>query len=110
LRAFLDTVRNEGRSLVAYGAAAKGVTFLNYCGVAPDDIAYVVDRSREKQGRLVPGLHLPIHAPSEIWRTRPDYVLILPWNLRDEIVAQLAGVRSWGCRFVTAMPEVEVLA
>ncbi len=109
LRSFLDTERADGGSIVAYGAAAKGVTFLNYCGVTTREIAYVVDRSTEKQGRLIPGAHLPILAPSEVWKTRPDYVLILPWNLRDEIVTQLADVRSWGCRFVTAVPEVEVL-
>jgi len=84
--------------------------FLNYAEVTAADVAYVVDRSHEKQGRFVPGVHLPIYAPAEVFRTRPDVLLILPWNLRDEIVAQMSDVRSWGGRFVTAVPEVcEVL-
>jgi SAM-dependent methyltransferase len=106
LQEFLTGARATGETVVAYGAAAKGVTFLNYCGVTTEQIAYVVDRSDEKQGRFLPGVHLPIHAPAEVFRTKPDVVLILPWNLRDEIVAQMADVRSWGGRFVIAVPEV----
>jgi len=106
LRSFLARCQARGETVVAYGAAAKGVTFLNYAEVTADEIAYVVDRSHEKRGRLVPGVHLPICAPSEILRTRPDVLLILPWNLREEIMTQMSEVRSWGGRFATAVPEI----
>lgn len=107
---FLIAARREGRSVVAYGAAAKGNTLLNYCGIRSDFIDYVVDRSPHKQGRFLPGTHLPVHAPERIFETRPDYVLILPWNLRDEITRQMAGIRAWGGRFVVPIPQVEVFA
>lgn len=106
---FLIGARRDGRSVVAYGAAAKGNTLLNYCGIRSDFIDYVVDRSLHKQGRFLPGTHLPVHAPERIFETRPDYVLILPWNLRDEIAQQMAGIRDWGGRFVVPIPRVEVL-
>ncbi len=105
---FLATARAEGRTVVAYGAAAKGNTLLNYCGVSTADIAYVADRSLEKQGRLLPGSHLPIEAPERIFETRPDFVVILPWNLREEISSQLAAIADWGGRFVTFVPDVTV--
>ena len=85
-----------GTAVAAYGAAAKGNTFLNYCGVTADDIDYVVDRSPHKQGLLLPGIHLPIHAPDHVAETRPDYLLILPWNLRDEIAEQMDAIRDLG--------------
>ena len=108
LREFLERARNEGRSVIAYGAAAKGVTLLNYCDVGPDLVEYVVDRSPHKQGLYLPGVRLPIRAPERVTETKPDYLLLLAWNLKDEIVEQMAHVREWGCRFVTPVPEVAV--
>jgi SAM-dependent methyltransferase len=109
LLAFLTAAKSEGKSVVAYGAAAKGNTLLNYCGVGKDLISYVVDVSPHKQGQFLPGSHLPIRPPSALAETKPDYVLILPWNLRDEITAQMAHVRDWGGRFVVAVPRLTVL-
>ena len=106
---FLLAARRQGRSVVAYGAAAKGNTLLNYCGIRGDFIDYVVDRSPHKQGRFLPGSRLPIHAPERIAETRPDYVLILPWNLREEIMRQMPHVREWGGRFVVPIPTVQVV-
>jgi SAM-dependent methyltransferase len=106
---FLITARREGRRVVAYGAPAKGNTLLNYCGVRGDLIDYTVDRSPHKQGRFLPGVHLPIHAPERILEDKPDYVLILPWNLQDEIVEQLSAVREWGGRFAVPVPRLAVL-
>ena len=108
LVAFLERARAEGRRVAAYGAAAKGNTLLNYCGIGNDRIAFVADRSPAKQGRLLPGSRIPIRAPQDIFEERPDYVLILPWNLRDEITSQLAAIRDWGGRFVTAVPAIHV--
>jgi hypothetical protein len=108
-RGFLDQAKWEGKRIAAYGAAAKGNTFLNYCGVGPDDIACVFDASLAKQGRFLPGSHIPILAPSDVATVKPDYILILPWNLQAEIMEQLAFIRDWGARFVTASPEVRVL-
>lgn len=105
---FLETARAHGEKVVAYGAAAKGNTLLNYCGVGTDHIAFVVDRNPAKQGTLLPGSHIPVRAPEDLADFRPDYVLILPWNIRQEIVGQLASVREWGGRFVTAIPEVRI--
>lgn len=105
---FLRQAKAEGRSVVAYGAAAKGNTFLNYCGIGPDLIGYAVDRNPAKQDHLLPGSRLPVHDPARILETRPDYVLILPWNLAAEISEQMAGIRAWGGRFVTAVPELKV--
>ncbi len=106
---FLIDARSAKKQVVGYGAPAKGNTLLNFGGVKRDLLHYTVDRSPHKQGRLLPGTRIPIHAPDEIDRTKPDYVLILPWNLRDEITLQLAHVRSWGGRFVVAIPRLEVL-
>jgi SAM-dependent methyltransferase len=108
--AFLRNARADGRTVAAYGAAAKGNTFLNFCGVTRDEIVCVFDRSIAKQGRLLPGSHLPIHTPEMIGVVRPDYLVILPWNLRDEIAAQMRGIGGWGGRFVTAIPTTEVFA
>ena len=107
--AFLAKARSEGAKVAAYGAAAKGNTFLNYAHVGPDDIACVFDRNPHKQGRYLPGSHLPILSPDAIAEVRPDYVVILPWNLKDEITAQLAFIKDWGGRFVTASPETTVV-
>jgi SAM-dependent methyltransferase len=109
LLAFLIDARRRGRTVVGYGAPAKGNTLLNYCGVRADFLDYTVDKSPHKQGRFLPGTRIPIHAPERILETRPDYVLILPWNLRQEIVASLPAVRDWGGRFLVAIPETRVL-
>jgi SAM-dependent methyltransferase len=106
---FLVEAREQGRTIVGYGAPAKGNTLLNYCGIGPDFLDYTVDRSPHKQGRFLPGTRVPILGPDRIRETRPDYVLILPWNLKDEIMEQMADVRSWGGQFVVAIPEVRVL-
>jgi 2-polyprenyl-3-methyl-5-hydroxy-6-metoxy-1,4-benzoquinol methylase len=106
---FLVGAKDSGKRVAGYGAPAKGNTLLNYCGVRSDLLEYTVDRSPHKQGRYLPGVHIPIYAPDKIMATRPDYVLILPWNLKDEIVAQMAGIRAWGGRFVLPIPETKVL-
>jgi hypothetical protein len=105
---FLIGEREAGRAVVGYGAPAKGNTLLTYCGIGTDLLAYTVDRSPHKQGRFLPGSRIPVHAPERIRATRPAQVLILPWNLRDEIAEQMAEVRSWGGKFVVAIPEVTV--
>lgn len=106
---FLIDQKRRGKSIVGYGAAAKGNTLLNYCGVRSDFLDYVVDRNPHKQGNLLPGTHIPIMAPERIAQTRPDFVLILPWNIKDEVVQQMSHIRSWGGRFVVPIPNVEVL-
>ena len=106
---FLVRVKEEGKRIVGYGAAAKGNTLLNYCGIRSDFVDYVVDRSPHKQGRFLPGTHIPIHAPEMIAETRPDFVLILPWNLRQEIQSQMDEIAEWGGKFVVPIPRVEVL-
>jgi SAM-dependent methyltransferase len=108
LLAFLVEAKERGATLAGYGAPAKGNTLLNYCGIGTDFLDYTVDRSPHKQGRYLPGTRIPIHPPERIAETRPDYLLILPWNLAREIREQMDHVRSWGCRFVTAIPRVEV--
>jgi len=106
---FLIDAREEGKQVVGYGAPAKASTLFNYCGVRTDLLSYTVDRSPHKQGQYLPGVRIPIFAPEKIAETRPDYVLILPWNLRDEILTQMAHVREWGGRFVVAIPRTEVV-
>lgn len=106
---FLVEVQRSGKRLAAYGAPAKGNTLLNYCGVRGDFVDYTVDRSPHKQGTFLPGTRIPVYAPEKLLETKPDYVWILPWNLREEIIEQMAEIRSWGGRFVVAIPEVEVL-
>ncbi|TCS64990.1 class I SAM-dependent methyltransferase [Varunaivibrio sulfuroxidans] len=108
LKAFLAEAHARGKTVAAYGAAAKGNTLLNYCAVGPDDIAFVVDLNPAKQGRFLPGSKIPIAAPEKLSAARPDYVLILPWNLRGEITEQIAFIRDWGGRFVVAIPDIEV--
>jgi SAM-dependent methyltransferase len=105
---FLIHVKRAGRSVAAYGAPAKGNTLLNYCGVRSDFIDYTVDRSPEKQGLFLPGTRIPIYGPEKIAETKPDYLLILPWNLKDEIMRLMAGIRQWGGQFVVPIPEVKV--
>ena len=106
---FLISVKRAGKKVVGYGAPAKGNTLLNYCGIRSDFLEYTVDRSPHKQGTFLPGTHIPVHAPARIDETKPDYVLILPWNLKDEIVNQMAHIRSWGGKFVVPIPRVKVL-
>ena len=106
---FLIEARRAGHRVAGYGAPAKGNTLLNFCGVGTDFIEYTVDRSPHKQGRFLPGTHIPVHSPERIAQTKPDYVLILPWNLQDEIVAQMTHIRSWGGRFVVPIPRLAVL-
>jgi 2-polyprenyl-3-methyl-5-hydroxy-6-metoxy-1,4-benzoquinol methylase len=109
LLAFLIQAKTEGKSVVGYGAPAKGNTLLNYCGIRTDFIDYTVDRSPHKQGLFLPGTHIPIESPDRITETKPDYVLILPWNLRSEIIEQMAHIRDWGGKFVVPIPQLEVL-
>lgn len=110
LLSFLIRAKQEGKRVAGYGAPAKGNTLLNYCGVRKDFLDYTVDANPHKQGRFLPGTHIPIYHPDKLKETRPEYVLILPWNLVDEIVAQHAYVREWGGRFLTPIPQVEVIA
>jgi hypothetical protein len=108
-RAFLAAEKAAGRRLAAYGAAAKGNTFLNYCGTTTDDVVAVFDASLAKQGRFLPGSHVPILGPEAVREVRPDDLLILPWNLKDEIMGQMGFIRDWGGRFVIASPETKVI-
>lgn len=105
---FLISVKQEGKHVVGYGAPAKGNTLLNYCGVRTDLIDYTVDRSPHKQGHFLPGVHIPIYGPERVRDTRPDYLLILPWNIREEVMQQMSYIREWGGKFVVPIPEVQV--
>jgi 2-polyprenyl-3-methyl-5-hydroxy-6-metoxy-1,4-benzoquinol methylase len=107
---FLAAARAGGSRVAGYGAPAKATTLLNYCGVGPDSIEYTVDRNPHKQGRLLPGTGIPIHPPERLAETQPEYVVILPWNLRAEIEPQLAHVGDWGGRLVVPVPRAEVLS
>jgi SAM-dependent methyltransferase len=109
LLAFLIDARRAGKTVVGYGAPGKGNTLLNYCGIREDFVDYVVDRNPYKHGKFLPGSRIPIYAPDKIAETRPDYVLILPWNIKDEIVKQMAHIREWGGRFVVPIPETVVM-
>ena len=109
LVAFLVEARRAGRKVVGYGAPGKGNTLLNYCGIRPDLLEYTVDRNPYKHGRFTPGMRIPVLAPERIAADRPDYVLVLPWNLRDELVEQLSYVREWGGKLVFPIPELEVV-
>jgi hypothetical protein len=107
--AFLLRAKRENKKIIAYGAAAKGNTLLNFAGVRSDFLPCVVDRNPAKQGKYLPGSRIPIVNEQRIVEEHPDYVVILPWNLRDEVIAQLSYVRTWGARFVTAVPRLEIL-
>ncbi|HEX2593232.1 MAG TPA: class I SAM-dependent methyltransferase [Rhizomicrobium sp.] len=102
-------LKDQGKHVVAYGAPAKGNTLLNYCGIGRDIIDYAVDRSPHKQNMLLPGTGIAVHASERIFETKPDYVLILPWNLKTEIMASMAGISEWGGRFIVPLPEAEIL-
>jgi SAM-dependent methyltransferase len=106
---FLIRAKWEGKTVVGYGAPGKGNTLLNYCGIRTDFLDYTVDRSPYKQGKFLPGTHIPIHHPDKIRESQPDYVLILPWNLKNEIMDQLAYIKEWGGKFVVPIPEVRIL-
>jgi SAM-dependent methyltransferase len=106
---FLLTAAREGKSVAGYGAPGKGNTLLNHCGIRSDLLSYTVDRSPFKQGKFLPGTHIPIYAPERLAETKPDYVLVLPWNLREEISRQLRYVGSWGGKLVFPIPELEVV-
>ncbi len=105
---FLIQAKRAGRSVAGYGAPGKGNTLLNYCGIREDFLDYTVDRNPYKHGKFLPGTHIPVFAPEKLSQMKPDYVLILPWNLKDEIIAQLAYVREWGGKFVVPIPEPTV--
>ncbi len=105
---FLIKVKRQGKTVVGYGAPGKGNTLLNYCGIRTDFLEYTVDRNPYKQGKFLPGTHIPIYHPDKIQETKPDYVLILPWNFKDEIVKQMSFVDQWGGKFIIPIPEVEV--
>jgi len=105
---FLIGAKRRGKSIAGYGAPGKGNTLLNYCGIRTDFLDYTVDRNPYKHGRFTPGTHIPIHPPEKILETRPDYVLILPWNLKDEIIEQMSAVQAWGGQFVVPIPDVKV--
>ena len=105
---FLVGAKRQGKSIAGYGAPGKGNTLLNYCGIRTDFLDYTVDRNPYKHGRFTPGTHIPIFPPNKIFETRPDYVLILPWNLKDEIMEQMSAVQSWGGQFVVPIPDVKV--
>jgi SAM-dependent methyltransferase len=109
LLSFLIEAKSASKSLAGYGAPGKGNTLLNYCGIRTDFLDYTVDRNPYKQGKYLPGTHIPIFPPEKIAETRPDYLLILPWNLKDEITAQLAYIRGWDGKFVVPIPEVAVI-
>jgi SAM-dependent methyltransferase len=105
---FLVKARKEGKKIAAYGAAAKGNTFLNYCGIKPDVIDFVVDASPHKQGKYLPASHIPIVCEDILKKEKPDYIIILPWNLYDEISKQLSYTEEWGAKFVTAIPDINL--
>jgi 2-polyprenyl-3-methyl-5-hydroxy-6-metoxy-1,4-benzoquinol methylase len=110
LLGFLLTAAREGRSVAGYGAPGKGNTLLNHCGIRADLLSYTVDRSPFKQGKFLPGTHIPIYPPERLAETRPDYILVLPWNLRDEISRQLSYAGSWGAKLVFPIPELDIVS
>ena len=105
---FLISARRRGETVVGYGAPGKGNTLLNYCGIRTDFLHYTVDRNPYKHGKFLPGTHIPIFPPERLFETRPDYVLILPWNLKDEVMEQMGDIRAWGGQFVVPIPDVKV--
>jgi hypothetical protein len=105
---FLLTVARDGKRVAAYGAPGKSATLLHYCGIGKDLIEFTVDRNPYKQGRFLPGTRIPIYHPDHIWKCKPDYVVILPWNLKDEITKQLQFIREWGGSFVVPIPKLTI--
>jgi hypothetical protein len=108
LLGFLIGAKRDGKAIVGYGAPGKGNTLLNYCGIRTDFIDYTVDRNPYKQGKFLPGTHIPIFHPDKIRETKPDYLLILPWNIKDEIIKQMSYIRDWGGQFLVPIPEVDI--
>jgi hypothetical protein len=106
---FLIEIKKRGKSIAGYGAPGKGTTVLNYCGIRTDFLDYTVDRNPFKHGKFLPGTHIPIYPVEKIRETKPDYVFILPWNFKDEIMDQMAGIREWGGHFVIPIPEVQIV-
>jgi hypothetical protein len=106
---FLISAKNDGKRICGYGAPGKGNTLLNYCGIGPDFLDFTVDRNPYKHGRFTPGMRIPIRPVEAIAEARPDYVMILPWNLKDEIVRQMRFIGDWGGKFVVPIPEIEVI-
>ena len=106
---FLINAKREGKAVAGYGAPAKGNTLLNYCGIRQDFLDHTVDRNPEKQGRYLPGTRIPVHAPEQLKLTKPDYVLVLPWNIKEEVMGQNAYIRDWGGRFVIPIPSLQVM-
>ncbi len=109
LLALLGGIKSDGKTIAGYGAPGKGNTLLNYCGIRTDFLDFTVDRNPYKQGRFLPGTHIPIHPPEHIDEVKPDFIFILPWNFKDEILAQLAHARDWGARFIVPIPRPAVL-
>ena len=110
LCSLLIDLKRKGKSITNYGAPGKGNTLLNYCGIYTDFIDYSVDRNPYKQGKFLPGTRIPIYPPDKIEETKPDYVMIMPWNLKDEIMNQMAFIRDWGAQFIIPIPEPEIIA
>ena len=106
---FFVSAKRDGKKVVCYGAPAKGNTMLNFCGIDNDLIEYTVDKNPHKQNLFLPGSHIPIFSPDKIQETKPDYVLILPWNLKDEIIEQMNYINNWGGKFVIPIPKVSII-
>ena len=106
---FLIEQKRQGNKIIAYGAAAKGNTFLNYAGVRKDLIDFVVDKSQYKQGKFLPASHIPIFSEDKINEIKPKYILILPWNIKDEVMKQLHYIKNWGGKFLVALPKIELI-
>jgi hypothetical protein len=106
---FLVTQKRAGKKVAAYGAAAKGNTLLNYCGIKEDLIDFVVDANPHKQGKFLPASHIPVLHPDHIKEAKPDFVLILPWNIREEIIQQLGFIKEWNGQFVVPIPSLQIL-
>ena len=102
-------LKREGKSIVGYGAPGKGNTLLNYCGISTDFIDFTVDRNHYKQGKFLPGTRIPIYPPDKIKEAKPDYVMIMPWNLKDEIMNQMAFIGEWGGQFIIPIPKPEII-
>ena len=107
---FLIDARAANKTVAGYGAPAKGNTLLNYCGIGPELLPFTVDRSPHKQGKLLPGTRIPVRAPEAIMLAKPDYVLILPWNLKGEIIQQMGEIQAWGGQFVVPIPSAQIVA
>jgi hypothetical protein len=109
LLSFLISAKNGGKKIVGYGAPGKGNTLLNYCGIGPDFLDFTVDQNPYKHGKFTPGMHIPIFPVDAIAKAKPDYILILPWNLKDEIIRQMQFVKDWGARFIVPIPSVSII-